>query len=100
MLLIINLLLPNHFYPAMSYRRVHKESDKLLYTIWSLVIVRNHLKAHSSCNFLYKVNEMNRFFVKCRLLNGASFLNLFLKNSIESLILYLYDEIKKYCGHW
>ena len=32
---MINLLLFNHF-----YRRVQKESDELLYTVWSLVMVR------------------------------------------------------------
>ena len=37
---IINLLLLNHFYPVISYRRVQKESDKSLYTVWSLVMVR------------------------------------------------------------
>ena len=37
---IINLLLFNNFYPVISYRRVQKESDKLLYTVWSLVMVR------------------------------------------------------------
>ena len=25
----------------MSYQRVQKESDQLLYTVWSLVMVRN-----------------------------------------------------------
>ena len=40
---IINLLLLNNFYPAISYRRDQKESDELLYTIWSLVMVRNQL---------------------------------------------------------
>ena len=36
---IINLSL-NDFYPVI-YRRVQKESDELLYTVWSLVMVRN-----------------------------------------------------------
>ena len=39
---IINLLLLNHFY-SVIYRRVQKESDELLYTVWSLVMVRNQL---------------------------------------------------------
>ena len=32
----------NNFYPAISYRRVQKEkeSDESLYTVWSLVVVR------------------------------------------------------------
>ena len=30
----------NNFYPVTSYRRVEKESDVLLYRIWSLVMVR------------------------------------------------------------
>ena len=29
----------------MSYRQVQKESDELLYTVWSLVTVRNQLPA-------------------------------------------------------
>ena len=36
---MINLLLSN-FYPVMSYRRGRKESDELLCTVWSLVMVR------------------------------------------------------------
>ena len=36
---IINLLLLNNFYPVI-YRRIQKESDELLYTVWSLVMVR------------------------------------------------------------
>ena len=36
---IINLLLLSHFYPVI-YRRVQKESDELLYMVWSLVMVR------------------------------------------------------------
>ena len=31
---IINLLLPDNFYPVMSRRRVQKESDELLYTVF------------------------------------------------------------------
>ena len=37
---IINLLLLNNFYSVISYRRVEKESNELLYTVWSLVMVR------------------------------------------------------------
>ena len=40
---IIYLLLLDNFYPAISYRRVQKENDKLLYTVWSLLTVRNQL---------------------------------------------------------
>ena len=29
----------------MSYRQVQKESGELLYTVWSLVMVRNQLQA-------------------------------------------------------
>ena len=29
----------------MSYRQVQKESDELLYVVWSLVMVRNQLPA-------------------------------------------------------
>ena len=36
---IINLLLLNNFYPVISRRRVEKESDELLYAVWSLVMV-------------------------------------------------------------
>ena len=35
------LLLSNNFYLVISYRRVQKESDELLYRVWSLVMVRN-----------------------------------------------------------
>ena len=38
-------LLLNNFYPVMSCRRVQKESDELLCTVWSLVMVRNRLPA-------------------------------------------------------
>ena len=40
---MINSLLLNNFYPAISYPLVQKESDELLYTVWSLVMVRNQL---------------------------------------------------------
>ena len=37
----INLLLVSNFYPVISYRRVEKRKRrKLLYTVWSLVMVR------------------------------------------------------------
>ena len=39
---IINLLPFNNFY---HYRQVQKESDELLYTVRSLVMVRNQLPA-------------------------------------------------------
>ena len=42
---MINLLLLNNFYPVISHRRVQKESDELLYTVRSLVMVRNQLPA-------------------------------------------------------
>ena len=42
---IINLLLVNHFYPVISYRRVQRGSEELLNTIRSLVMVRNQLPA-------------------------------------------------------
>ena len=41
----MNLSRLNNFYPVMSHRRVQKESDELLYTVWSLVTVRNQLPA-------------------------------------------------------
>ena len=31
----------------ISYRRVEKESDELLYTVWPLVMVRNQLPAQA-----------------------------------------------------
>ena len=40
-----SLSLLDHFYPVTSYRRVEKESDELLYTVRSLVMVRNQLPA-------------------------------------------------------
>ncbi|CAD1468597.1 unnamed protein product, partial [Heterotrigona itama] len=30
----------HNFYPVISYRRVQKENDELLYIVWSLVMVR------------------------------------------------------------
>ena len=47
---MINLLILNNFYPVVeiSYRRVQKESDELLCTARSLVMVRNQLLAPSS----------------------------------------------------
>ncbi|KAF3427821.1 hypothetical protein E2986_05799 [Frieseomelitta varia] len=33
---------------VISYRRIEKESDELLYTVWSLVTVRNQLPAQVS----------------------------------------------------
>ena len=41
----INLLLLNNFYPVITYRRAWKESDELLYTVWSLVTVRSQFLA-------------------------------------------------------
>ena len=38
-------ILLNNFYPVISYRRVRKECDELLYTVWSLVMVRGQLPA-------------------------------------------------------
>ena len=42
---MMNLLLFNNFYPVITYRRVQKESDELLYTVRSLVMVRSQLPA-------------------------------------------------------
>ena len=44
---MINLLLLNNFYPAISSSTSskEKESDELLRTVWSLVMVRNQLPA-------------------------------------------------------
>ena len=41
---MISLLFLSNFY-LVIYRRVQKESDELLYTVWSLVMVRNQLPA-------------------------------------------------------
>ena len=41
----MSLLLLNNFYPVILYRRVPKENDELLYTVWSLFMVRNQLLA-------------------------------------------------------
>ena len=41
---IISSLLLNNFY-SVIYRRVREESNELLYTVWSLVMVRNQLPA-------------------------------------------------------
>ena len=55
---VTNLLLLDHFYPVISCRRVEKESDDLLRTDWSLVMVRNQLPAqvvkdtYKQCRFL------------------------------------------------
>ena len=38
---IINLLLLSHFYPVMYHTdEFKKKGDELLYTVWSLVMVR------------------------------------------------------------
>ena len=51
---MIKLLVLNNFYPLISYRRVQKESDELLYTVRSLVMVRNQLPAQvTDENFLF-----------------------------------------------
>ena len=58
---IINLLLLNNFYLVISYRRVEKESDELLYTVWSLVMVREPIASargyNSSLNQNYRQND-------------------------------------------
>ena len=40
----MNLLPVSNFYPVISYRRDRKESDELLCTVWSLVMVRSQLR--------------------------------------------------------
>ena len=40
----------------MSHRRFKKESDELLYTVWSLVMVRNQLPAQVA-NAFYKAEN-------------------------------------------
>ena len=67
---IINLLLLNNFYSVISYRRVEKDSDELLYTVWSLVMVRaNQLPAQ-------EVNSENRnAIVSC---NAKEYISVFL----------------------
>ena len=54
---MINLLLVNNFYPVIPYRRVRQESDELLYTVWSLVMVRNQLPAQ-----VVKCTKVSRLF--------------------------------------
>ena len=51
---MISLLLFNNFYPVTSYRRVQKKKkgDELLYTVRSLVMVRNQLPAQVVKPFL------------------------------------------------
>ena len=49
---MINLLIFNRFYPVIEYRRVEKESDELLYTVWSLVMVRNPVAKRKRLNFI------------------------------------------------
>ncbi|CAD1473422.1 unnamed protein product, partial [Heterotrigona itama] len=49
---IINLLLlNNNFYPVIIYRRIQKEINELLCTVWSLVMVRGISCQHRSNNF-------------------------------------------------
>ena len=67
---IINLLLLNNFDPATSHTdRVQKESDELLYTAWSLVMVRNQLPTQRAThieNFLVSnCNIFSVFTFKC-----------------------------------
>ena len=60
---IINLLLLSNFHLVISYRRVQKESNELLYeTVWSLVMVRNQLPAQvvkAVCNTYARVVDAN-----------------------------------------
>ena len=51
---MINLSLLDNFYPVTSYRRVQKE-DELLYTVRSLVMVREPVAR--------KLNEFNQSFL-------------------------------------
>ena len=48
---MISASLLKNFYPVISYRRVQKESDDLLCTVWSLVMVRNQLPAQPGRKF-------------------------------------------------
>ena len=56
---MINLLLHNNnFYLVISYRRVEKESDELLYTVWSLVMVRKPIIQKLTSR---RVNDPDRY---------------------------------------
>ena len=59
---IINLSLLNNFCPVIPYRRVEKESDELLNTVWSLVMVRSQLPAQvnllSQNCYIYVINKI------------------------------------------
>ena len=45
----------------ISHRRVQKESDKLLYTVWSLVMVRNQLQAQAVKIYVRTMQFVERF---------------------------------------
>ena len=56
---MINLLLLGNFY-AVTYRWIQKESDELLCTTWSLVMVRNQLPAQIAI-FYVRTSRRNSF---------------------------------------
>ena len=52
-------LLLNNFYRVISHRRVQKESNELLCTVWSLVMVRDQLTTQG----IKRINVFSVFFV-------------------------------------
>ena len=82
---IINLLLLNNFYPVI-YRRVQKESDELLYTVWSLVTVRNQLP--TQVVNLLRWNDVPRTSQNCNIFSVLSIL----KYSQQIIILLLVNN--------
>ena len=70
----INLLRLNNFYPVISYTTssIEKESDELLYTVRSLVTVRNQLPAQVVKDFCSNKERMPAVVTFCTLNNYRS----------------------------
>ena len=91
---MINLLLLHNFYPVMSYRRVQKESDQLLYTVWSLVMVRKWISsAGMTCHarrefFVPKIAIFSQFQVYLSIIQAEQTINLLLLHNFYPVISY------------
>ena len=89
---MINLLFHNNFYPVISYRRVQKESDELLYTLWSLVMVRNQLPAQVVNLFVPKLQYFLSFRYILSITQTKQIINLLLHNNFYPVI---YRRVQK-----
>ena len=111
---IINLLLLNHFYPVMSYRRVQKESDEFIVygrSLWSAISCqRKRLKEDIFLNFYYrcfinlfqhKWNSVH-IYIDCRIDEVDVFYNACWGNVLETSVLSkksypMYFHLQKNC---